>query len=185
MTPGFSAPPRSVCKPSSELYIILSTLKRFLYRASSSHMTGFLTLLFPYKFLGWQGLGKLYYAFMSYRVLKGTTNQCALISHASFSRISWSHQKERNCYKTWAIVNSYRIKNVRFTLPIIKSPGHMSWCLPQPFLCPKMEKSSQSWNPFYFFSKASTLAPSQVSETHKNAWRFFQLVSEVSGAGDH
>lgn len=36
------------------------------------------------------------------------------------------------------------------------------------------------------FSKAPTLAQSQVFETHKNARMFFQPpVSEVSGAGDH
>lgn len=96
-------------------------------------------------------------------------------------------KKKKKCHKTWAIVNSYRIKNVVFTLPVIKFAGYMSWCLTQLTIL-----SAKNWNKkpvsgvISTFSKASTLAKRQVFKTHKNARMFFQPpVSEVSGAGDH
>lgn len=125
---------------------------------------------------------------MSYGALKGNTNQGALTSHASYSCISWSHQKERNCCKTCAIVNSYRIKNVRFTLPIIKSPGYTSWSLTQLFLWLKMEKkkkSSQSVEPFLLFPKLPLWPGVRYPRHIKMHGVSSSLVSEVSGAGDH
>lgn len=74
---------------------------------------------------------------------------------------------------------------MRFTLSIIKSPGYTSRCLTQLYLWPKMEKSSQSVEPFLLFPKLPLWPGVRYPRHIKMHEGSSSLVSEVSGAGDH
>lgn len=136
----------------------------------------FLTFLFPYKFLRWRQPGKMYYALCLTEPWNKIGISAAWPPCRLFPYTLVPSKRKQNHHNTRATVNSYRIKNVICTLPIIKSPGNVSWCSTRLFSWPKTETSSRCVESFWLWPELpSTLAQSRVSETHKHTRVFFRL----------